>query len=98
MHPSSFPFNLRRRNAGTRPLTRANVWVLPLTRAAGCGKRSRRHTGGSWRVSKQQVTALGGMAGAWLPSSARGTEEREMPWDRDSRGTLFPALLLAPPW
>lgn len=46
-HPSSFPFNLRRRMTGTWPLTRGNVWVLPLTWAAGCGKRSRRYTGGA---------------------------------------------------
>lgn len=70
-HPSSFPFIPRRRAAGTRPLTRGNAWVLPLTGAAGCGKQSGRRTGG---VSKQQVTALGGTAGAGLPSSTGGTK------------------------
>lgn len=59
-------------HAGARqdqPLTRGDVWVLPLTGAAGCGKRSRRCMKG---VSKQQVTALGGTAGSW-PRRAPGT-------------------------
>lgn len=50
-HPSSFPFIPRRRMAGTWPLTRGVAWVLPLTRAAGCGKQSRR------------CTAVGGVGG-----------------------------------
>lgn len=46
-------------------------------------------------VSKQQVTAWRGTAGTQLLSSTGGT--KGMPWDGESKGTPFPALLLLRP-
>lgn len=68
LHASIIP---RKHVVGTQPLARADASVLPLMGAASVESRAGGTGGG---VSKQQVTALGGMAAAQRLSSTRSAE------------------------
>lgn len=89
LHPYTFSTIPRRHVAGTQPL----AWADASARAASVESRAGGTEGG---VSKQPVTALGGMAGAQLLSSTSSTKGVRSAMGSGRAGAAFPALLFGP--